>query len=111
MNGKMAKPLTKKTFHEALVYLKDRDGDLASILLTIGPPPMRHHEPGFSFLVHIHLEQQVSLAAAKAAFDRLVQALPALTPRAFLKIDSDTLQQIGFSRQKTQVLPQRCRCN
>jgi DNA-3-methyladenine glycosylase II len=83
----MAKPLTKKAFHEALVFLKDRNGDLASIFLTIGPPPMRHHEPGFPFLVHIILEQQVSLASAKAAFDRLVQALPALTPNAFLKLE------------------------
>jgi hypothetical protein len=34
----MAKPLAKKTFHEALVFLKDRDGDLASILMTLGHP-------------------------------------------------------------------------
>jgi DNA-3-methyladenine glycosylase II len=58
-------------------------------------------EPGFPTLVHVILEQQVSLASAKAAFDRLRQAVPILTPAEFLKLDADTLKQVGFSRQKT----------
>jgi DNA-3-methyladenine glycosylase II len=51
--------------------------------------------------VHIILEQQVSLASARAAFDRLVAATDPLTPGAFLRLTDADLLAIGFSRQKT----------
>jgi DNA-3-methyladenine glycosylase II len=57
-------------------------------------------EPGFPTLVHIILEQQVSLASARAAFTKLTQAAAPLTPQAFLRFDDDQLKAIGFSRQK-----------
>jgi DNA-3-methyladenine glycosylase II len=50
--------------------------------------------------VHIILEQQVSLASAKAAFDRLVAATDPLRPEAFLHLTDAELLAIGFSRQK-----------
>ena len=50
--------------------------------------------------MHIILEQQVSLASAKAAFDRLVAATDPLTPEAFLLLTDAELLAIGFSRQK-----------
>ena len=96
-----AEPLTKPAFDQALAILKDRDPDLGCVLSSFGPPPMWNREPGFPTLVHIILEQQVSLASAKAAFDRLRQAVPVLNPPEFLKLDAETLRQIGFSRQKT----------
>ena len=42
----------------------------------------------------------MSLASAKAAFDRLVAATDPLTPRAFLRLTDAELLTIGFSRQK-----------
>jgi len=51
--------------------------------------------------VYIILEQQVSLASAKAAFDRLNVAVRPLTPVRFLKLTDAELLRIGFSRQKT----------
>lgn len=95
------KHLTVPAFKQALTLLKDRDPDLQDILSNFGPPPMWKRHPGFPTLVRIILEQQVSLASAKAAFDRLSQALPILTPGRFLKLDGEKLKQIGFSRQKT----------
>jgi DNA-3-methyladenine glycosylase II len=50
--------------------------------------------------VHIVLEQQVSLASARAAFDRLVLATDPLTPERFLRLTDMELLAIGFSRQK-----------
>jgi DNA-3-methyladenine glycosylase II len=47
------------------------------------------------------LEQQVSLASARAAFDRLNEAVDPLTPPAFLRLTAPRLKRIGFSRQKT----------
>jgi DNA-3-methyladenine glycosylase II len=51
--------------------------------------------------VHIILEQQVSLASAKAAFARLQEAADPLTPERFLEFTDDQLKAIGFSRQKS----------
>jgi DNA-3-methyladenine glycosylase II len=50
--------------------------------------------------VHIVLEQQVSLASARAAFERLVRATDPLTPQRFLRLTDAELLAIGFSRQK-----------
>ena len=84
-----------------LRFLCDRDPDLAQILAKLGQPPMWVREPGFPALIHIILEQQVSLASAKAAFDRLLETVSQLTPARFLKLDDATLKTVGFSRQKT----------
>jgi DNA-3-methyladenine glycosylase II len=93
--------LTETTLAQGLQYLCQRDPDLAQILEELGPPPMWAREPGFPTLVHIILEQQVSLASAQAAFDRLLAAVSPLTPLRFLELDQTTLKAIGFSRQKT----------
>lgn len=94
-------PLNKETFARGLRYLADLDPDLAQILTDLGPPPMWTREPGFPTLVHIILEQQVSLASAKAAYDRLLAAVSSLTPERFIELDASALKRIGFSRQKT----------
>ncbi|MEX1020963.1 MAG: hypothetical protein WDZ49_14970 [Litorilinea sp.] len=89
-----------QTLQSALAYLTTCDADLARSVDTWGPPPLWARQPGFATLIHIILEQQVSLASAKAAFDRLVAATKMLTPATFLALDDTTLRQIGFSRQK-----------
>ena len=93
--------LTEYTFVQGLLYLSELDPDLAQVVRDLGPPPMWLREPGFSTLVHIILEQQVSLASAQAAFDRLVTAISPLTPERFIELDDISLKIIGFSRQKT----------
>jgi DNA-3-methyladenine glycosylase II len=62
---------------------------------------MWERESGFHTLLHIILEQQVSLASARAAYDRLLAVASPLTPKRFLELDDDTLKFAGFSRQKT----------
>ena len=93
-------PLTDDGLRRAAAILAGRDSDLARILKRIGPPPMWDREPGFPTLVHIILEQQVSLASAKAAFDKLSEMLTPLKPAKFLTLDDATLKSIGFSGQK-----------
>ena len=80
--------------------LTARDPDLARIVERHGPPPMWDRAPGFPTLIHIILEQQVSLASAQAAFDRLRQAGAPPTPARFLELTYEELLAIGFSRQK-----------
>ena len=43
----------------------------------------------------------MSLASARAAFDRLLVVASPLTPERFLELDDTTLKTAGFSRQKT----------
>ena len=93
--------LTKKRFSTALTELCRRDVDLAGVLARCGPPPMWKRLPGFPTLVHIILEQQVSLASAKATFDRLESALVEITPDRLLDLSDTELKSVGFSRQKT----------
>jgi len=83
-----------------VAVLAERDADLAAIVARIGLPPLWDRPPGFGTLVHIILEQQVSLASARAAYDRLLAATDPLTPEAFLALDDAQLLAIGFSRQK-----------
>jgi DNA-3-methyladenine glycosylase II len=85
----------------ALAELTRRDPRFATITDRFGPPPDWNREPGFPTLLHIVLEQQVSLASARAAFDRLGAVVDPLTPQGFLRLDDAELLAIGFSRQKT----------
>jgi DNA-3-methyladenine glycosylase II len=84
----------------AVGELATRDPDLAGIVARFGPPPLWDREPGFATLLHIILEQQVSLASAQAAFDRLLAAADPVTPASFLALGDAGLLAIGFSRQK-----------
>ena len=95
------KSLSEESFTYGLQALADRDGDLANILNTLGNPPRWQRKPGFSTLIRLILEQQVSLAAAKAVFERLGKTVSPLTPENFLSIEDTQLRTIGFSRQKT----------
>jgi DNA-3-methyladenine glycosylase II len=93
-------PINQKSLSEAVSYLCKVDSDLANIILELGHPPLWSREPGFPTLVHIILEQQVSLASASRAFDKLVKATGRLTPERFLGFTDAGLKSFGFSRQK-----------
>lgn len=80
------------------------DEDLDRIIQEDGVPPLWRRTPDFATLVLIILEQQVSLASARAAYDRLVAHVQTLTPASFLKLDDETLRGVGFSRQKTRYV-------
>jgi DNA-3-methyladenine glycosylase II len=95
-----ATPLDPASLLRATSVLARRDPALAAVVERFGPPPLWAREPGFATLVHLILEQQVSLASAQAAFDRLLAATDPLTPRALLGLDDQQLLAIGFSRQK-----------
>lgn len=81
-------------------YLATRDEALQKVLERLGPPPLWARPTGFSTLIHIILEQQVSLASANAAFHKLLRCCPNLTPENFLALSDESLSTIGFSRQK-----------
>ena len=68
---------------------------------TYGTPPLWDRPAGFGTLLNIILEQQVSLASAKACFDKLAVHIGEVTPANLLNVNDADLKTIGFSRQKT----------
>lgn len=77
------------------------DEDLARVHSLYGTPPLWDRPTGFGTLLNIILEQQVSLASAKACFDKLTAHLGHVTPNSLLTLGDAELKTIGFSRQKT----------
>jgi len=71
-----------------------------AILERAGPPRFRRRRNGFATLLHIILEQQVSIDAAAAMHRRLAGLCEPLAPAPFLALDDATLRRCGFSRQK-----------
>src|SRR5918994_4760968 len=97
----MNRPLTRRTLLIAVRALANADPALAASVERFGPPPLWAREPSFATLVHLILEQQVSLASARAAFDRLGAALDGdIGPKGLLALSDAELRTIGFSRQK-----------
>ena len=103
MIGQMEiKTLSESMLQHGVDILCRSDGDLKAIYDRFGYPPYFKREPGFSTLLLIILEQQVSLASARATFDKLALRLShKITPANFLTLDDETLKGAGFSRQKT----------
>lgn len=93
--------LTPDALAQAVRTLAERHDEIAASVARFGIPPLWAREPSFGTLVHLILEQQVSLSSALAAYRRLEVAsggTPA--PSTFLAFDDAELRAIGFSRQK-----------
>lgn len=76
------------------------DSGLALVLDKYGIPPLWSRKPGFSSLIHIILEQQVSLASAKAAYDKCEDLVGEITPESILSLSDEQMKSVYFSRQK-----------
>ena len=93
--------MTHRSLLGAVRKLAEADPALAASVERFGPPPLWAREPSYATLVHLILEQQVSLASARAAFDRLGTALNGdIEPERLLTLSDAELRTIGFSRQK-----------
>jgi len=103
------RPQTEGEFRRALRDLAEVDASLAATLDRFGPPDFWHRQPGFSTLVLFILEQQVSLASAAAAFNRLRARVGDITPAAVLVPTDDELRADGFSRQKARYVRELAR--
>jgi DNA-3-methyladenine glycosylase II len=73
---------------------------LESIIQQFDYPPLWHRKANFATLVLTILEQQVSLAAAKAAYNMLLAQIKTVTPENILGLNDEELRACYFSRQK-----------
>ena len=92
--------LTHATLAVGARALARSDPDLAALLRRNGMPPMWARRPGFATLIHIVLEQQVSIAAARTLFLRLRQHLGGMSPQSVADFGIAGLQRFGLTRQK-----------
>jgi len=84
----------------ALAHLASADTDFAQSLAEIGAPPPRSVEPGFAGLLRMIMGQQLSVASARAIWDRLEARLVEPTPGRLLRLTDHDMAKIGLSRQK-----------
>ncbi len=80
--------------------LAQSDGDLRYIIDVFGYPPLWYRSPSFETIIHFILEQQVSLASALAALQKLQQKCGIITAEAVLALSDEELRNCYFSRQK-----------
>ena len=81
-------------------HLAKKDKHLNSIVKQFGYPPIWTRKANFQTLIHIILEQQVSLASAKAAYNKLKEKTGIITPEKVLKLSDAEMKACYFSRQK-----------
>ncbi len=87
-------------FHTLCDKLSKKDKELKAIIKEYGYPPMWTRPNTFQTLILTILEQQVSLAAAYAAFKKLKEKIGFVTPSKMLLLSDKELRACYFSRQK-----------
>lgn len=97
----MIKILDKQNLPKICEELAKIDADLAFVFRAFGTPPLWAREASFPTLIHIILEQQVSLASALSAFNKLKEKLGTISPESVLSLTDEELKACYFSRQKT----------
>ncbi|MEO6909077.1 MAG: DNA-3-methyladenine glycosylase 2 family protein, partial [Abditibacteriaceae bacterium] len=91
---------TQKYFRAICDELASKDGDLKHIIKTHGYPRSWSRPNNYESLVHLILEQQVSLASAMAALNKLRDKISPITPDNLLALTDEELKACYFSRQK-----------
>jgi DNA-3-methyladenine glycosylase II len=97
----MHQTFNEKNFQEICNELAVKDIHFKKIIDEHAYPPVWTRPNNFSSLIHIILEQQVSLASAKAAFVKLKKKTGGITPAKLLALSDAELRECYFSRQKT----------
>ena len=91
---------TEENFISICDKLIQNDPDLKLIIDEYGYPPIWKRAASFETIVHIILEQQVSLASALAALKKLKEKVINVTPQSVLALSNENLKNCYLSRQK-----------
>lgn len=85
----------------AIDALIGRDGRLRTVVERFGRPGTKRRPGGYATLVLLILEQRVSLASARATYDRLARAAGRVAPEPVNRLSDERFRAAGVSRQKT----------
>jgi DNA-3-methyladenine glycosylase II len=90
-----------KIMEKAIKHLNQKDKILEQIIEDYGFPVIQKREEGFASMCHIILEQQVSIASAKATYLKLKNYFHEITPEKIANASDEELRSCGLSRQKS----------
>lgn len=90
----------KTHFIELCDWCVTREPKLKLVIDQFSYPPFWFREPNFATLILTILEQQVSLASAKFAYNKLVNKIGEVIPESLLILPDEELRACYFSRQK-----------
>lgn len=96
----MYQSLSRDTLPDAVTRLCALDSLMNTLVQTHGSPPLWPRTQSFETLVHIILEQKVSLASAMAVMLRVKILCPSMTALAFLGVSESDLREAGVSGRK-----------
>jgi DNA-3-methyladenine glycosylase II len=92
---------TTESLHASLDALAKREKAFAGVLKSHGKPEPRHSEPGVETLLRTIVGQQVSVAAARSMWNKLVAQLgEPIDLEKLLASSDEELREAGLSRQK-----------
>lgn len=92
---------TQQNFHQLCNQLAADDASFSTIISASGYPPFWSRPNTFESLVHIILEQQVSVASALSALQKLKEKIGTVSAENLLLLNDEELKSCYFSRQKT----------
>jgi DNA-3-methyladenine glycosylase II len=96
---------TTETLHESLDALAAREKAFAAVLDTHGRPEPRISEPGVETLLRTIVGQQVSVAAARSMWNKLVAKFgEPVDLKKLLGASDEEMREAGMSRQKAGYL-------
>ena len=86
----MPRTISQKQFRSICDELASRDADLKCIIETHGYPQLGSRPNNYESLVHLILEQQVLLASAMAALNKLRDKIGEITPDNLLALSTES---------------------
>ncbi len=87
--------------NDIIKYLSSQDNTLQYIFENFSNPIIQKRPEGFASMCHIILEQQVSIASAKACYVKIKNLLKNISPTNIMNASEEDLRSCGVSRQKT----------
>jgi len=94
------KKINNRSLISNCLELSKTNEHFRAVLNDLGTPPLWDKPESFATLIDIILGQQVSLASAKACFEKLKALVGNVTPDNYLELTDAELRSVGFSRQK-----------
>jgi DNA-3-methyladenine glycosylase II len=89
---------------EDLEKLLEKELIFQKIIDHYGLPIITTREQGFPSIVHLILEQQVSIASAQASYDKLKNNFGAILPSNLCNLSLEEFRSVGISKQKASYI-------
>ena len=88
----------------ACADLVKRDRILKKLIPKFGPVHLVNRDDPFTTLARSVVGQQISVTAAQAIWQRVVDACPKQVPEQFIKVGREKLQACGLSKRKSEYI-------